>query len=78
MSSIEICAWCPDSRERTAKATAKGMAVTHGICPACRDRVMGRRSPMTVKDQAVRAVARANDDAFAEVAELMGNYHARK
>ena len=40
MSSMEICAWCPDSRDRTAKATAEGMAVTHGICPACRDRVM--------------------------------------
>lgn len=30
-----ICAWCEDSRERTAEATARGEIVSHGICPCC-------------------------------------------
>ena len=37
---IEVCAWCPDKDARTADAARWGVRVTHGICPACRDRVM--------------------------------------
>ena len=32
---ISICAWCSDSREKTAAAIAQGYSVSHGLCPAC-------------------------------------------
>ena len=38
---IEVCAWCPDKDARTVEAEKRGVCVTHGICPRCRDKIMG-------------------------------------
>lgn len=32
---VNVCAWCPDGRQRTLEEKAKGNDVTHGICPTC-------------------------------------------
>ncbi len=32
-SLVSLCAWCPDSQERTAALKRLGRDVTHGICP---------------------------------------------
>ena len=39
---VKVCAWCPDkkSREFLARLENPEAQITHGICPACRRRVM--------------------------------------
>ena len=37
-----VCAWCPDSQKQTRKLTAAGYQVTHGICPACRAKILSK------------------------------------
>jgi len=37
---VRICAWCPDSKQKTAEATAAGFRVSHTICPDCQARVL--------------------------------------
>ena len=39
---ISVCAWCPDKkgREFLARLENPEAQITHGICPACRRRVM--------------------------------------
>lgn len=32
---VVICAWCPNSRERTLALVREGKEVSHGMCPAC-------------------------------------------
>jgi len=32
---VTVCAWCVDSKEKTAVAIAAGFVVSHGLCPAC-------------------------------------------
>lgn len=32
---VMICAWCPDSKVKTAAALRAGKTVTHGMCPSC-------------------------------------------
>lgn len=36
-SPIKVCAWCPDvvRRPQEAAARARGVSITHGICPRC-------------------------------------------
>lgn len=48
---VKLCAWCPpvQKRAREAAAHALGCSVTHGVCPACRDKMLaelpaGRRA----------------------------------
>lgn len=38
--TVEVCAWCPDSKARTDEATAKGFSVSHGCCKACAEKVV--------------------------------------
>jgi hypothetical protein len=35
---VTVCAWCPDKAERDAEASSRGARVSHGICPACREK----------------------------------------
>ncbi len=33
---VEVCAWCnPDDNRDSAKDAAKGIVVTHVMCPSC-------------------------------------------
>jgi hypothetical protein len=32
---VSVCGWCPDAREQTARFTAQGRLVSHGMCPVC-------------------------------------------
>ncbi len=32
---VVICAWCPEAPALTARATANGVKVSHGLCPRC-------------------------------------------
>jgi len=40
---VKICGWCPTPRKRAREAAAHALdcAVSHGICPVCRDRMLG-------------------------------------
>jgi hypothetical protein len=33
-----VCAWCPGAREKTLALRLMGRDVTHGMCPACREK----------------------------------------
>lgn len=35
-----VCAWCATKAEADAQAAAAGLEVSHGICPACAERMM--------------------------------------
>ena len=39
---VKVCAWCPDKRLRERRAILENpnAQITHGICPACRRRVL--------------------------------------
>ena len=37
---VAICSWCPDAKEKTDAATAKGTLVTHGVCKDCAAKVV--------------------------------------
>ena len=39
-STAALCAWCAGSVELTEFYHAMGFATTHGICPACKARVL--------------------------------------
>lgn len=32
---VRVCAWCPDGKEKTDRAIAKGFDVTHCMCKKC-------------------------------------------
>ena len=32
---LTICAWCSDSKVKTAEAIAAGFVVSHGLCKVC-------------------------------------------
>ena len=35
-----VCAWCKDSKSKTAKLVSEGWTVSHTICPACKEKFM--------------------------------------
>lgn len=35
---VQICAWCPNVRERTLALKAEGKLVSHGMCPSCKEK----------------------------------------
>ncbi len=37
---VTLCGWCPDAKERTAAIVAAGDKPSHGMCPACLERMM--------------------------------------
>lgn len=45
MELVRICGWCPDAKERTNEARARGLGVTHYICAPCAGRYWGKREP---------------------------------
>lgn len=38
---ITICAWCPTKAENDRVLKANGFQVSHGICPTCKEKLMG-------------------------------------
>ena len=39
LGAVRVCAWCSDKATAGAMAKARGLQVTHGICPTCAQRM---------------------------------------
>lgn len=39
---VSICGWCPGAAMRTRALAAEGVVVSHGMCPACSEKMLAQ------------------------------------
>jgi hypothetical protein len=73
---VTVCAWCNSKADGEQWASAAGLTVSHGICPACGPKVFGGENrPSCAVGSATAGRDRQNSEkqiAVAEVAKIVG------